>query len=155
MEETAGIFDKIGDLPGWTWVIALIGLAVIFGKRVEWELEAKMRPESGSGRNGFGEMEITKYKKENLPVLEVEFRSDITQDPGFDIQRISFRIGDEEIGNLAWTRDKGGKYECKLPYTGTIPKEGETASIRYDGQALLSGVIYIDSQKGPDTYQTS
>lgn len=60
----------VSDNPFWTGLIVIVMYGFFFGKKKDYELEAKLFFEGDNKERG--ELEIKKYTKESMPILKLQ-----------------------------------------------------------------------------------
>lgn len=106
------------NLAWWHFVILFFLLGIIFGKRKEWEYEAKLFTEGSEDIKG--EVEVKKYHKEELNHIDVDIYS--KNQPS----KIAISIGGNEV--LAFDiLNNGGK--LKLSDGRTIKRPSNVKKI--------------------------
>jgi len=131
------------NIPEWIlWTVGFIVFFTIFGRSVEWQLEARLEPNSNLDpfpeplRNSRAKIEITRYiKKRHGTIFELflDLPSDYSD-------KLTLCFDGKTIMNLP----DHNRNRIRQPHKGIIPDEGSKVTIERNGEVLLSGIFYID-----------
>lgn len=101
------LMDVMQSLPGYAYIILFIFIMFIFGKKKDWEYEAKLFAENQTTM--IGEFEIKKYKNE-APEGELE----LTNLEKYYNQDIEILVGNDSIQKLR-INSEGSHYDILYP----------------------------------------
>ena len=129
-ESLLRLFEQATSLPWYAYVAAFIAMMLIFGKKKEWEYEAKLF--QGENKGIKGELEIIKFKKADPEgILQGYFLAELYG------KEVEIMLNDDVIQKIHIHQD-GQRYDILYPRL-----ERKTTDIYRPRQAIRFNVVRL------------
>ncbi len=144
------------DIPSWVfWVVGIVAFLIIFGRNVDWQLEAKLDSESQNPelKDSYAKIEITKYKQKKYgTIIEIFYRlpkelsNDLSLyiDDKFVMNFSASSRHNSRVGSRLSDKNEPRNNRIRQAYKNSPPKEGARITINNGDEVLLAGMLYID-----------
>lgn len=142
LDTISALLEKLGEAPVYVYFILFLLIMFLFGRKKEWEYEAKLFHEGSN--NIIGEIEIKKYKKE-MPEGELEY---IELDKHYN-KEIEILIDNETIQKIR-INPEGTHYDILYP---RIEKKSTAIHRPSYAQKLKRLNLYLDDRITPQNNQ--
>lgn len=161
MEQLLEFFRQVAEIPWYAWIGGFFAVGLMFGKKKDWEYEAKLFKEDR--QDSMGEIEIKQYKGE-VPQANLQLHSfDCFYGNDLEIQvegKTICRVELSEDGRYVTKQYPLMKSEKQRKFRGSrnkswsvlllgivnteMPANNQKVEILCHGKALYTGVLFKD-----------